>query len=809
MEYAVEYFTPEISGTTGQNLLFEIGDPTVIFDMICNRIYATPLRTSIQEYMSNARDSHREAGVPHVPIQIVLPTPLDRSIRIRDFGMGISPDRMSNVFVKLGVSTKRINNSQTGGFGVGAKSAFSYTDNFTIHTIYNGTARTYLAYIGSSGFGELDLVSEEETTERNFTEISFHIKREDEHHLKDIIIRVSAFWDVHPIILNSDLNLDIWQRITPQESKNWGFYRLQAEYYFERSIERFMACCDGILYQIRLPQHYLDIFGESNKSSEPIIFFFGIGEIDLAITRESLQYTQKTKNIIQKRCEELHEYYLSSVKNIRDSGPLNELPQRMISATKTIPYIIYRLDVRLDDGVSLKIGKGKNDSNNIRIIFDNQAHRRYVTRIYDIDEKKLQVLEIKPGIILNDISSNVINDSFSNRLPGRKIRTISKSGYVNYITTPNSRSDMNNALSSSGMDDEDDQIHAFAVKTLISLGVHSVKNLKPVVSDKLEKKVKNLVFKFLRCTLDNFSSVNSGSIYETWDNIIINDKLIVIPYEFINDSVEKEFLVAREQLIVLIRSILYGDRRFNQFQWVKPGNKKSWDNYHKKRRENPEVFDRFYGIVNQAVDQLKYIDRNVLTRMFIILSSSNRQKYTRYVNNFLRFLLQSSAQEQCGITALSESIADKDPDLEDMFRYIQSLPKCISLRPSPQDHLLGDHNRLAQGISNLLFSTWKNIHKNRKQFNIPGSERWISMRWLFSARIQAETIVNNTDRILKFLVYHFPLLYQHSSSDVVEARLSGDIWLSDGLTYMNNKMEKLKNDDENWPYPGELPFIKG
>jgi len=125
MEYAVDYFIPEISETTGQNLSFEIGDPTVIFDMICNRIYATPLRTSIQEYMSNARDSHREAGVPHVPIQVVLPTPLDRSIRIRDFGMGISPDRMSNVFVKLGVSTKRINNSQTGGFGVGAKSAFS------------------------------------------------------------------------------------------------------------------------------------------------------------------------------------------------------------------------------------------------------------------------------------------------------------------------------------------------------------------------------------------------------------------------------------------------------------------------------------------------------------------------------------------------------------------------------------------------------------------------------------------------------------------------------------------------------------
>jgi hypothetical protein len=308
--------------------------------------------------------------------------------------------------------------------------------------------------------------------------------------------------------------------------------------------------------------------------------------------------------------------------------------------------------------------------------------------------------------------------------------------------------------------------------------------------------------------LTDFTGISNHTIRKTWDDIVTDDQIILIPYEFIDVSGGEEFITSRHQLTNLVRQISVGDKLLNRLHWVKPGNKKSWDNYHKKRKTHPEVFTRFYDIINQVVDQLKYIERTALVRTFLLLSM-DKQRYTGHMNNFLQFLLRSSASGQCGLTALSESITDKDPDLENMFGYLQSLSKKISLRPGSQNHLLGNHNRSSYEISCLLLSTWKNIHKNRKQFNIPGSERWISARWLFSAQVQAENIISNTDRILGFLAYHFPLLYQHNSSDVVEARLSGDVWLSDGLTYMNNKMEKLKNDDENWPYPGELPFIKG
>jgi light-regulated signal transduction histidine kinase (bacteriophytochrome) len=99
---------------------FGIGDPSVVIEILRNRLYEHKIRTLVQEYMSNARDAHREVGQKR-RIEVVAPTQLEPTFKVRDFGPGISPDRMANVFVLYGASTKRTNNTQTGGFGCSAK----------------------------------------------------------------------------------------------------------------------------------------------------------------------------------------------------------------------------------------------------------------------------------------------------------------------------------------------------------------------------------------------------------------------------------------------------------------------------------------------------------------------------------------------------------------------------------------------------------------------------------------------------------------------------------------------------------------
>src|ERR1019366_3856120 len=104
---------------------FLIGDASIIFDILRSKMYSNPVLAICREISCNARDAHREVNKNNTPIEIHLPNGLDPNYKIKDFGPGISPDRIENVFIRYGVSTKREDNIQTGAFGMGCKTPFS------------------------------------------------------------------------------------------------------------------------------------------------------------------------------------------------------------------------------------------------------------------------------------------------------------------------------------------------------------------------------------------------------------------------------------------------------------------------------------------------------------------------------------------------------------------------------------------------------------------------------------------------------------------------------------------------------------
>lgn len=179
---------------------FGIGDASVVIEILRNRLYEHKIRTLTQEYICNARDAMREIGKTAGQIQVKVPTSFDPTFTVRDFGPGISPDRMGSVFVLYGSSTKRSSNNQTGGFGIGAKSAWSYTDSFTIITHIDGVCRTYVAHTGVNNNGRLDLISTGKTQEANGTEIQIAVKPNDVREFRDAILRAVYFWDERPAL---------------------------------------------------------------------------------------------------------------------------------------------------------------------------------------------------------------------------------------------------------------------------------------------------------------------------------------------------------------------------------------------------------------------------------------------------------------------------------------------------------------------------------------------------------------------------------------------------------------------------------
>ena len=84
-----------------------------IITILSSNLYSHPMQSFLREIVSNAVDSHVEAGVDE-PIIITI---TDNDLSIRDFGTGISPERFHDVFINIGSSTKRDSNGFIGYFG--------------------------------------------------------------------------------------------------------------------------------------------------------------------------------------------------------------------------------------------------------------------------------------------------------------------------------------------------------------------------------------------------------------------------------------------------------------------------------------------------------------------------------------------------------------------------------------------------------------------------------------------------------------------------------------------------------------------
>jgi hypothetical protein len=183
----------ETNMSPDKSMAFGISDVSLVMEVL-STLYKHSVRTLVQEYICNGRDAMREAGTwGKVPMKIGVPNNFERTFKVRDYGVGISPDRMANIFVNYGSSTKRNTNTQTGGFGIGAKSAFSYTDSFTVVSYYNKTKYTYLCYMTKEK-GGCDLLSTEPTNEANGVEISVPVKPQSINEFAHAVQRCVEFW---------------------------------------------------------------------------------------------------------------------------------------------------------------------------------------------------------------------------------------------------------------------------------------------------------------------------------------------------------------------------------------------------------------------------------------------------------------------------------------------------------------------------------------------------------------------------------------------------------------------------------------
>lgn len=155
--------------TTMQGEQVQMGfDPGALTHLmgILSEIYTDPAGAVAREYITNALDSHVEAGTTR-PVEVTLPSTWQPNLIVRDYGIGMDIDDIRNTYSKYGASSKRGSNLVNGMLGIGSKSAFAYSNAFVVTGIKGGHRVTVSVSRGRDGEGIMTIVENEPTTEPN------------------------------------------------------------------------------------------------------------------------------------------------------------------------------------------------------------------------------------------------------------------------------------------------------------------------------------------------------------------------------------------------------------------------------------------------------------------------------------------------------------------------------------------------------------------------------------------------------------------------------------------------------------------
>ncbi|NBO98832.1 MAG: hypothetical protein EBU90_01720 [Proteobacteria bacterium] len=137
--------------------------------IVSEKLYTNPIAAFIREITSNCIDAHKDLGITKNVEVMIEQTEDDAFVTFRDFGKGMSHEFMETVYLSYFDSTKKDSDEMIGGFGIGSKSPFAYTDSFYIETqsIQTTEKRIYLFFKNEKGIPSLLLQEVEESEFEN------------------------------------------------------------------------------------------------------------------------------------------------------------------------------------------------------------------------------------------------------------------------------------------------------------------------------------------------------------------------------------------------------------------------------------------------------------------------------------------------------------------------------------------------------------------------------------------------------------------------------------------------------------------
>lgn len=278
---------------------FRIRNSAKAFNILSSGLYANKIRAIIRELSCNAVDSHVAAGKQDTPFDVHLPNALEPFFSIRDYGTGLTHEQVTNIYTTYFESTKTDSNAFIGALGLGSKSPFSYTDNFTVTAIKDGRKGIYTAFINEQGVPSIALMMEEQTTDPAGVEVRFAVEqRYDFDKFRQEARYVYEYFSLRPVVSGS---AEFKFKDPEYKTKDIipGVHHGGDGY-------NSYAIMGNIKYPIDVPNADKSLGGLHGLLNCGLVMEFNIGELDFQASREGLSYIPETIASIKAKLEALN-----------------------------------------------------------------------------------------------------------------------------------------------------------------------------------------------------------------------------------------------------------------------------------------------------------------------------------------------------------------------------------------------------------------------------------------------------------------------------------------------------------------------
>lgn len=292
--------SPVLSNVLSAPSRFKIKASAKAFKILSG-FYSEPILAIPRELGANAWDSHVKSGNTKQMFEVHAPNTLEPWFSIRDFGTGLSPEAIDTIYTTYFESTKTADNDSDGCMGLGSKTPFNYTENFTVTSWYGGKKHVYNCFIDESGSPNIMHLASEYSDEHSGLEVKFAVKIADISMWVDKIYRAYEPFRFRPTIKGA--KIEFKPRDYIYSGKNWAMRNSTNDYYNGRGANAFMG---NYCYPINTQAVRSAIINSGKKINinvENVLhygsfdLFFNIGDLEVAPNKEQLQYSDNNQTV--------------------------------------------------------------------------------------------------------------------------------------------------------------------------------------------------------------------------------------------------------------------------------------------------------------------------------------------------------------------------------------------------------------------------------------------------------------------------------------------------------------------------------